>query len=98
MLLASKYPVDRFALSVESFCSNKIQPSVMSIQKPLKLIEELSAQHKFCQGRNDGICHGHKKTDRTTVNLNKVETSLMTDFVKMNIGANPLFPPFINRL
>ena len=77
--------LEYFRSSLASLCSNKIQPSVMLVQKPLKLIEELSAQHKFCQGRNDGICHGHKKTDRTTVNLNKAANPPMTDFGKMNV-------------
>jgi hypothetical protein len=88
-ILASSY-----FLPSNHFAQIKIETSVMSVQKPLKLIEELSAQHKFCQGRNDGICQGRSSPPAGSVKMIRAVDRLVTGLFKLNVRWNPLFPAF----
>jgi hypothetical protein len=76
------------------FAQIKIAWSVSPDQKPLKLIEELSAQHKFCQGPNDGFCQESSSQPAASVKMIRAPELLVTGFFKLNIRSNPLFPAF----
>src|SRR5688572_25550692 len=66
-------------------------PSVIPTIHPFKVNESLSALHKFCQGRNDGICHQRVLAERPSVRMKGSRRDTCQPDFKLNGSLIPFF-------